>query len=252
MRVFVVNSSTRKKVCLCLLVLFVSSMLASCMQTGYQQPSEEMPTNASLPSAGLTPTSTPSAEIQESEEPSPPIEQPNDSADTEVEAWEVFKDYYTFDIAVTDMDGTDISQDIIDLWVQANEVYDVDLMFDTGEYVGMDGGPLDAGYHKVLNFHEVMDGIFTETGKAQAMTAKLGEPGVLYFIEHEGDVWLKSDSGMHSRPGSIYSSEILEQSEDYIRFKMEYLTDMFVEFTVKMVDGVWLVDDYRMPTAFYP
>ncbi len=171
------------------------------------------------------------------------------------------KDY---NLTVLDIDGNDITARIVELWYNVNSMYNEDLAgpFELGEYNSTmhpftldDGTVQGAGFEEILNFDEAVSECFTDEG-AEQFTAAATEN---HFIEeYDGKIWRKSPWRTGWTPAlNIPSAKTADTAKDTIRLQIEVQTppdfsSSYVDFTVKCVDGVWLVDDYVYPGNIDP
>ena len=171
------------------------------------------------------------------------------------------KDY---NLTVFDIDGNDITARIVELWYNVNSMYNEDLAgpFELGEYNSTmhpftldDGTVQGAGFEEILNFDEAVSECFTDEG-AEQFTAAVTEN---HFIEeYDGKIWRKCPWRTGWTPAlNIPSAKTADTEKDRIRLQIEVQTPpdfsaSYVDFTVKCVDGVWLVDSYVYPWDIDP
>lgn len=171
------------------------------------------------------------------------------------------KDY---NLTVLDIDGNDITARVIELWYNVNSMYNEDLAgpFELGEYNSTmhpftldDGTVQGAGFEEILNFDEAVSECFTDEG-AEQFTAAVTEN---HFIEeYDGKIWRKCPWRTGWTPAlNIPSAKTADTEKDTIRLQIEVQTppdfsSSYVDFTLKCVDGVWLVDSYVYPWNIDP
>lgn len=214
-----------KKLLTILICFAIICTLCACGERG------ELPTPPSV-----TPSAAPSA--------SPSVDP------TEVAEWMLEVERGNYNVEVTDADGADISDRVVELWVRANRAYG------GLDFTAADADKLADGDFLAADFDSVMSGIFTEDGVAQVLDTAEGANDTI-FTKTEDGVYVPGENDYYARTyvlNGIQGVETVSASDD----RIELIVSAFISydsgsallcekmpFTLAKEDGVWLVDSYR-------
>lgn len=155
--------------------------------------------------------------------------------------------------------GEYLSSDMLYLWENANNLYDVDYteqfkLSASGTFLS-DSGP---EFYEVYNYDEVVDAYFTPRGKAQLEQTTLG--GSCSLIEKQGDKVYRMGAWKtgYSYAAALDGFKVVSADGDTLVLKAKYKMPGspeeppvfgYASFTVTRVDDTWYVDDYVYPEA---
>jgi len=160
-------------------------------------------------------------------------------------------------IQIKDNDGNDISHIAIDLWYAANEIYNVDdmKMFEIGEYEAT-LSKYTVQSNELLNYYAVVESVFTQNGIAQLEQTMIGGPKSLIRKKDDKVYRMGAWKSGYSFANALTDMQVKEFTGNKITLAVTYAsinrdnTTVTVDFTITIVDGTWLVDDYVYPEAY--
>ena len=164
-------------------------------------------------------------------------------------------------IQIKDNEGNDISHIAIDLWYAANEIYNVDdmKMFEIGEYETNLMEYDIPQSNELVNYYAIVENIFTQNGITQLEQTRLGasDGSAPLIRKQDGKVYrMGAWKSGYSFANALTDMQVKEFTGNKITLAVTYAsinrdnTTVTVDFTITIVDGTWLVDDYVYPESF--
>jgi len=161
-------------------------------------------------------------------------------------------------LTVIDADKNDISKEIIRLWYNANEIYNVDdiQMFETGDSTFLfDNGP---EFYEIMNYDQEVDAVFTGNGKAQLEQTKIGGPHTL-IQKRDGKVYrMGAWKTGYSYADALEGIKVKQVFDDMLVLEVKFKEPIkpddlpvygYADFTVRKINDAWFVEDYVYPEA---
>ncbi len=155
-----------------------------------------------------------------------------------------------------DASGEDIAPIAVDLWYASKEIYNESdyTMFQESSTTDPDDNRFE-----LCNYEQVVDSVFTANARRQLEETQT-ETGRM-LIQQENGKYYRTFRGLwldDTQYVVFYDMQVKRAEENYVVLSVECGSShkfsaehTFLDFALKKVDGVWMVDDFSYPTAFY-
>lgn len=157
---------------------------------------------------------------------------------------------------ILDASGEDIAPIAVDLWYASKEIYNEN---DYNMFQWSFSKDPDDNRFELCNYEQVVDSIFTANARRQLEETQT-ENGWMLIQQENGkyyrtyrSIWLDDTQYV-----ALHDMQVKQAEENYLVLSVECSSShkisaehTFVDFALKKVDGVWMVDDFPYPTAFY-